>query len=87
MVKSEGFCGILTNSYYDLKFSGTYKTIGDAYLDGAEHICTGHLCNANVILMRYVVYWSKAIGIVAAVVISLLFSFLFKVFGIVNTFR
>ena len=86
MVKSEGFCAIVTNSYYDLKFSGTYKTIGDAYLDGAEHICTGHLCNSNVILMRYVVYWSKVFGIVAGVVTTLLI-ILLKIFGFVNTFR
>ena len=87
MVKSEGFCGIVTNSYYDLKFAGTYATLGDAYLDEAENVCTGHLCNSNVILMRYVAYYSKWIGIVAGVVITLLFSILFKIFGILNTFR
>ena len=41
MVKSKGFCGIVTNSYYELKFAGTYVELGDAYLDHAENICQG----------------------------------------------
>ena len=87
MVKSEGFCGIITKSYYDLKFAGTYSDLGDAYLDGAENICQGHLCNSNVILMRKVTYWAKVISITVSVITSFVMGILFKIFGILNTFR